>query len=84
MILRTLYIVLLKDDMSADVEFSDYVQYCKSDNQGEITALISTVIPFDILRKRIACKDSADKIGNPLLLDSQIARLTVITFIGLA
>ena len=41
---------VIEDDMSADVEFSDYAQYWKSDNQGEITGLISTVIPFDILR----------------------------------
>lgn len=63
---------VIEDDMSADVEFSDYAQYWKSDNQGEITALISTVIPFDILRKRIACKwTPADKIGNSFVADSQ-------------
>lgn len=63
---------VIEDDMSADVEFSDYAQYWKSGNQGEITALISTVIPFDILRKRIGCKwTPADKIGNSFVADSQ-------------
>lgn len=62
--------------MSADVEFSDYVQYWKSDNQGEITAMLSTVIPFDILRKRIAEQWSpADKIGNSFVSDSRTSKI---------
>lgn len=45
---------VIEDDASADVEFSDYAQYWKLDNTGELSALISTIIPFDILRQRIA------------------------------
>lgn len=67
---------IIVDDASADVEFSDYVQYWKSDNQGEITVLISTVIPFDILRKRIAKQwFLADKIGNSFVADSRIHKI---------
>ena len=66
----------IEDDASADVEFSDYVQYWKSDNQGEITALISTVIPFGILRKCIAEQwTPADKIGNSFVADSRIFKI---------
>ena len=67
---------VIEDDASADVEFSDYVQYWKSDNKGEITALISTVIPFDILRKCIAEQwTPADKIGNSFVADSRIFKI---------
>ncbi len=67
---------VVEDDASADVEFSDYVQYWKSDNQGEITVLISTVIPFDILRKRIANKwISVDKIDNSFVADSRTCKI---------
>ena len=58
------------DDSSSEVDFSDYTHYWKSDNQGEITAMISTVIPFDILRQRIAEQWTiADKIGNSFVED---------------
>lgn len=67
---------VIEDEASADVEFSDYVQYWKSDNKGEITALISTVIPFDILRKCIAEQwTPADKIGNSFVADSRIFKI---------
>lgn len=67
---------VIEDDASADVEFSDYAQYWKSDNQGEITAMISTVIPFDILLKRIAEQwTPANKIGNSFVADSRIFKI---------
>lgn len=67
---------VIEDDTSADVEFSDYVQYWKSDSQGELTAMLSTVIPFDILRKRFAEQwTPADKVGNSFVVDSRIFKI---------
>ena len=64
------------DDSSSEVDFSDYTHYWKSDNQGEITAMISTVIPFDILRQRIAEQWTiADKIGNSFVVDSRMSKI---------
>lgn len=59
------------DDSSSEVDFSDYTRYWKSDNQGELTAMISTVIPFGVLRKRIAEQwTPADRIGNSFVANS--------------
>lgn len=60
------------DDSSSEVDFSDYTRYWKSDNQGELTAMISTVIPFGVLRKRIAEQwTPADRIGNSFVANSR-------------
>lgn len=67
---------VIEDDASADVEFSDYAKYWKSDNHGELRALLSTVVPFDILRKRIAEQwIPADKIGNSFVSDSRTSKI---------
>lgn len=67
---------VIEDDASADVEFSGYAKYWKSDSQGVLTALLSTVIPFDILRKRIAEQwIPADKIGNCFVSDSRTSKI---------
>ena len=68
---------VIEDEASADVEFSDYVQYWKLDNTGELSAMISTVIPFDILRQRIAEQwTPADKIGNSFVVDSRLSKIS--------
>lgn len=67
---------VIEDDVSADVEFSAYAQYWKLDNSGELSAMISTVIPFDILRQRIAEQwTPADKTGNSFVVDSNSAKI---------
>ena len=68
---------VIEDDASADMEFSDYAQYWKLDNTGDLSALISTVIPFDILRQRIAEQwTPADKIGNSFVVDSRLSKIS--------
>ncbi len=62
----------IEDDQSSDVEFTEYIRYWKTDSQGELSAMVSTVIPFDILCKRIAEQWYAvDKIGTSFVVDSR-------------
>lgn len=75
MILRSLYIVLLK--MMRLLMWNFQTIYSIG-NQiiREITALISSVIPFEILHKCIAEQwTSADKIGNSFVVDSRIFKI---------
>lgn len=66
----------IEDDQSFDVEFTEYIRYWKTDSQGELSAMVNTVIPFDILRKRIADQWSvADKIGSSFVVDSRTAHI---------
>lgn len=60
----------VSDDISANVEFGDYTEYWKWPEQGELTAILTTVIPFDMLRNRIAQQwHPADRIGNSFVAD---------------
>ena len=60
----------VSDDISANVEFGDYIEYWKWPEQGELTVMLTTVIPFDILRNRIAQQwHPADRIGNSFVAD---------------
>lgn len=62
----------ISDDMSADVEFGDYTEYWKWPEQGTLLTMLTTVIPFDILRNRIARQwVAADRIGNSFVADSR-------------
>lgn len=64
------------DDQSSDVDFSDYIRYWKIDSQGEISAIATTIIPFDILRKRLADQwCAADKIGSSFIVDSRTGHI---------
>jgi len=66
----------VSDDMSANVEFGDYIKYWKWPEQGELTAMLATVIPFDILRGRIARQWVAgDRIGNSFVANSRIVEI---------
>lgn len=66
----------IEDDQSSDVEFTEYIRYWKTDSQGELSAIVTTVIPFDILRKRIADQwSAADKIGSSFVVDSRTAHI---------
>lgn len=66
----------IEDDQSSDVEFSEYIKCWKTDSQGELSAMVTTVIPFDILRKRIADQwSAADKIGASFVVDSRTAHI---------
>ncbi len=60
----------ISDDMSADVEFGDYTEYWKMPEQGTLLTMLTTIIPFDILRNRIAQQwYPADRIGNSFVAD---------------
>ena len=60
----------ISDDVSADVEFGDYTEYWKWPEQGTLLTMLTTVIPFDILRNRIAQQwHPADRIGNSFVAD---------------
>lgn len=62
----------LSDDVSANVDFGDYIEYWKWPKQGGLTAMLTTVIPFDILRGRIAREwVAAGRIGNSFVADSR-------------
>ena len=64
------------DDQSSDVDFSDYIKYWKTDYQGVLSVMISTIIPFDILRERISDKwCAADKMGNAFVVDSRTGHI---------
>lgn len=66
----------IEDDPSSDVEFTEYTRYWKTDSQGELSAIVNTVIPFDILRKRIADQwSAADKIGFSFIVDSRTTHI---------
>lgn len=66
----------IEDDQSSDVEFTEYVRYWKTDSQGELSAIVTSIIPFDILRKRIADQwSAADKIGTSFIVDSRTAHI---------
>lgn len=66
----------IEEDQSSDVEFTEYIRYWKTDSQGEFSAIVTTVIPFDILRKRIADQwSAADKIGTSFIVDSRTAHI---------
>ncbi len=66
----------IKDDQSSDVEFTEYIRYWKIDSQGELSAMVTTVIPFDILRKRIADQwYASDKMGTSFVVDSRIGHI---------
>ena len=60
----------ISDDISANVEFGDYIEYWKMPKHGVLTVMFATVIPFDILRDHIAQQwYPADRIGNSFVAD---------------
>lgn len=62
----------ISDDISAEVEFGNYIEYWKMPEHGVLTVMLTTVIPFDILRDRIAQQwHPADRIGNSFVADSR-------------
>jgi len=66
----------IEDDPSSDVEFTEYTRSWKIDSQGELSAIVNTVIHFDILRERIADQwSAADKIGTSFIVDSRTAHI---------
>ena len=66
----------VSDDMSADVEFGDYTEYWKWPKQGTLLTMLTTIIPFDILRSRIAHEwVAADRIGNSFVANSRIVKI---------
>lgn len=66
----------VSDDISTNVEFGDYIEYWKWPEQGELTVILTTVIPFDILRGRIAREwVAADRIGNSFVANSRMVEI---------
>ena len=66
----------VSDDMSADVKFGDYTEYWKWPEQGTLLTMLTTIIPFDILRSRIAHEwVAADRIGNSFVANSRIVKI---------
>lgn len=67
---------VVEDDISADVEFLDYIPYWKIENYGELLIKISTDISFDIIRNRIARQwIASDKIGHSFVVDSRLEQI---------
>lgn len=66
----------VSDDMSADVKFGYYTEYWKWPEQGTLLTMLTTIIPFDILRSRIAHEwVAADRIGNSFVANSRIVKI---------